>query len=125
MSPKSSKHYVVQRLRAAEAQRAVVVDELAQTDRLIIGSLSEVQRRCGKPGCHCAARPGHAQTILMSAHDGRRRCQLIRQADVAAVREAVERYRAFRESLRQLSTLDATVLALLKELMRLRDEGYE
>jgi hypothetical protein len=123
--PTKSRKHVVQRLRSAAAQRAAVVDELAQTDPLIIGSLSEVQRRCGKPGCHCAERPGHAQTILMSVHDGRRRCQLIRQADQTAVREAVERYRAFREGLRRLSTLDATVLALLKELMRLRDEGYE
>jgi hypothetical protein len=124
MAPKSRKH-AVQRLRDAEARRAAVVDELAQTDGLIIGSLSEVQRRCGKPGCHCAERPGHPQTILMSVHDGRRRCQLIRQADVATVRQAVARYRAFRESLRLLSTLDSRVVALLKELMRLRDEGYE
>ena len=124
MATKSRKR-VVRRLRAAESRRAVVVAELAQTDGLIIGSLSEVQRRCGKPSCHCAERPGHPQTILMSVQEGRRRCQLIRQADLAAVRHAVERYRAFREGLRLLNTLDSTVLALLKELMRLRDEGYE
>jgi len=100
------------------------VDALAQTDALIIGSLSEVQRRCGKPSCHCAERPGHPQVILMSVEDGRRRCQLIRQADLAAVRQAVERYRAFREGLRLLSTLDSRVIALLRELRRLRDEGY-
>ena len=101
------------------------MDALAQTDALIIGSLSEVQRRCGKPSCHCAKRPGHPQAILMSVEDGHRRCQLIRQADLAAVRQAVERYRAFREGLRMLRTLDSKVLALLKELKRLRDEGYE
>lgn len=101
------------------------MDQLAQTDALIIGSLSEVQRRCGKPSCHCAERPGHPQAILMSVEDGRRRCQVIRRADLAAVREAVERYRAFREKLRLLSTLDSKVLALLKELMRLRDERYK
>jgi hypothetical protein len=108
-----------------ESRRAVVVDELAQTDALIIGSLSAVQRRCGKPSCHCAERPGHPQTILMSIDDGRRRCQVIRQADLAAVRQAVERYRAFRAGLRMLSTLDSQILRLLKELMRLRDAGYE
>jgi hypothetical protein len=120
-----SRERVVRRLREAESRRAAVVDALAQTDALIIGSLSEVQRRCGKPSCHCAERPGHPQAILMSVEDGRRRCQLIRQADLAAVRQAVERYRAFREGLRMLSTLDSKVLALLKELRRLRDEGYE
>jgi hypothetical protein len=120
-----SRERVVRRLRAAASRRAVVVAELAQTDGLIIGSLSEVQRRCGKPSCHCAERPGHPQAILMSVQGGRRRCQLIRQTDLAAVRHAVDRYRAFREGLRLLNTLDSTVLALLKELMRLRDEGYE
>jgi hypothetical protein len=68
------------------------VDELAQTDVLIIGSLGEVLRRCGKPSCRCAERPGHPQAILMSAEDGRRGCQLIRHADLAAVRQAVKRY---------------------------------
>lgn len=120
-----SRERVVRRLREAESRRALVVDELAQTDALIIGSLSEVKRRCGKPSCHCAERPGHPQVILMSVEDGRRRCQLIRQADIADVRQAVERYRAFREGLRMLSTLDSKVLALLKELRRLRDQGYE
>lgn len=123
--PRKSSARVVRRLRAVESRRAVVVDELAQTDALIIGSLSAVQRRCGKPSCHCAERPGHPQTILMSIDDGRRRCQVIRQADLAAVRQAVERYRAFRAGLRMLSTLDSQILRLLKELMRLRDAGYE
>jgi len=120
-----SRGRVVRRLREAESRRAAVVGELAQTDALIIGSFSVVQRRCGKPSCHCAERPGHPQAILMSVKDGRRRCQLIRQADVATVRQAVECYRSFRAGLRLLSTLDSKVLALLKELRRLRDEGYE
>lgn len=120
-----SRERMVRRLRDVESRRAVVVDDLAQTDALIIGSLSEVLRRCGKPSCHCAERPGHPQAILMSAEDGQRRCQLIRQADLAAVRHAVERYRSFRKGLQLLRTLDSKVMALLKELRRLRDEGYE
>jgi hypothetical protein len=108
-----------------EARRAGVVGELAQTAPLLIGSLSEVRRRCGKPSCHCAERPGHAQAILMSIDAGRRRCQVIRQADLAAVRRAVERYRTFRKGLRRLSTLETQVRALLKELMRLRHERYK
>jgi len=124
MARKSSDR-AIRRLRDVEARRAAVVDELAQTDALLIGSLSEVQRRCGTPSCHCAERPGHPQAILMSIADGRRRCQVIRQADLATVRRAVERYRAFRRGLRRLSTLDAKVRGLLKELMRLRHEAYE
>jgi hypothetical protein len=120
-----SRESVVRRLREVASQRTAVVNQLAQTAPLIIGSLSEVQRRCGKPSCHCAKGPGHPQLILMSLEDGRRRCQVIRRDDLAAVRQAVERYRAVREGLRLLSTLDSKVLAHLKELMRLRDQGYQ
>jgi hypothetical protein len=41
------------------------------------------------------------------------------------VRQAVERYRSFRKGLQLLSALDSKVMALLKELRRLRDKGYE
>lgn len=41
------------------------------------------------------------------------------------MQQAVARYRDFRAELRQLGTLDSTVLTLLKELMNLRDEGYD
>lgn len=120
-----SRQRIVLRLREVESRRAAVVAELAQTAPLSIGSLSEVLRRCGKPSCHCAAGSGHRQAVFMSVADGRRRCQVIRQADVAAVRELVRRYRVFREGLRQLRTLDSKVLALLRELMRLRDQSYD
>ena len=103
---------MVRRLRDAEARRAVVVAELAQTDGLIIGSLSEVQRRCGKPSCHCAERPGHPQTILMSVQEGRRRCQLIRQADLAAVRHAVERYQLSARAYFRLLKVSQTIADL-------------
>jgi hypothetical protein len=124
MARKSTQR-VVHNLQEVESLRRSLLDELAQTDPLTIGSLSEVYRRCGKPSCHCAQLPGHPQAILMSVLDGRRRCQVIRQADLPAVRHAVDRYRAFREGLRQLRTLDSKTLALLKELMSLRNQPYQ
>jgi len=120
-----SRERVVRRLRELESRRAGLLDELVQTEALIAGSLSEVLRRCGKPSCHCAERPGHPQTILMTVENGRRRCHVVRQADLPAVRQAVERYRSFRKGQRTLSTLDLKVMALLKELRRLCDKGYE
>ena len=121
---KKSRAQLIRRVREVESQRTRLVRQLARPDALIIGSLHEVNRRCGKPSCHCATGPGHPQPILMSTRQGRRRCQLVRQADLAAVEEAVETYRQFRRALRLLSTLDSKILALLRELMRLRDQGY-
>jgi hypothetical protein len=122
---KKSRERVVRRLRDAESRRARIVDELTIADALIIGSLSIVERRCGTPTCRCAKGPGHPQAILMSAEEGRRRCQLVRQDDVPVVRASVKRYRAFREALRLLSTLDSNILTLLKELLALSRIPYQ
>jgi hypothetical protein len=115
----------VDQLNAVESERTAVVRALARTDPLTVGSLSEIQRRCGKPGCHCSERPGHLQNVLMSVADGRRRCQVIRQDDLPIVRKTVQRYRDFREGLRHLRTLDLKVLTLLKRLMKLRAKTYK
>ena len=52
--------------------------------------------RCGKPGCRCAAGAGHGPYWFLYWREGRRqRCCYVRQADLDAVRAAVERRRAF------------------------------
>jgi len=47
MGTKSSQR-VIRRLYAVESRRRAVVRQLAQTAPLVIGSLSELHRRCGK-----------------------------------------------------------------------------
>jgi hypothetical protein len=48
-------------LAAMEAERARLYADLIQVGDFRRGSLSEVWRRCGKPGCRCArpGEPGH------------------------------------------------------------------
>ena len=116
---------ILDRLQKLTSQRASVLESLTRTEPLTIASVHETRRRCGKPGCYCVEKPGHLQTILMSVSDGRRRCQVVRQADVETVRQSVALYRDFKTGLRTLKGIDAKVLALLKQLMRLRDTPYE
>jgi hypothetical protein len=67
----------------------------ARMPRMVRGSVVTHRRRCGKPNCRCAAGEQlHEATVLSYSEGGRTRFLMLPAAEVAAVRAAVERYRA-------------------------------
>ncbi len=63
--------------------------------RVIRGSVVVHRRRCGKPTCRCAGGEDlHESTVLSYSERGRTRFVMLPPGQVAAVRAAVERYRA-------------------------------
>jgi hypothetical protein len=87
-------------------------------EEFVVGTVSEVRGRCGKPGCRCAQGEGHPQMRLLYAENGRRRCKTIRQADWERLRRAGARYRHLRAALRTLAALHTRELRLLQALVR-------
>jgi hypothetical protein len=62
---------------------------------MVRGSVVVHRRRCGKPTCRCAGEEAlHESTVLSYSEQGRTRFVMLPAAQVAAVRAAVERYRA-------------------------------
>jgi hypothetical protein len=62
--------------------------------QMIRGSVVVHRRRCGKPNCRCATGQLHESTVLSYSERGRTRFVMLPPAEVAAVSEAVDRYRA-------------------------------
>jgi len=62
---------------------------------MVRGSVVVHRRRCGKPTCRCAGGEQlHESTVLSYSERGRTRFLMLPPGEVAAVRAAVERYRA-------------------------------
>jgi hypothetical protein len=124
--PKSTEK-ALHELNRLESKRREVIEALARSDPLVVGSLNVVPRTCGKRSCHCATPgdPGHPVSILMRTVAGRRQCQVVRKADLPQVIDLVQEYRDYREALRALKHLETEEKALLRELMSLRDQGYK
>lgn len=62
---------------------------------VVRGSVVVHRRRCGKPNCRCADGVDlHESTVLSYSEGGRTKFVMLPAAEVAAVRAAVERYRA-------------------------------
>lgn len=113
------------RVRRAEIRRAQLLETLLKTAPLLKGSLSRVMRTCGKPTCHCAKKPGHPVWVLATSAGDLRRCQVIRNADVAAVRLWVASYRGCRTALQQIKAIQKQQKALLYGVMEERNLPYK
>lgn len=71
-----------------------------QGEAMVRGSVVVHRRRCGKPSCHCAHGESlHEAVVLSYSEGGRTRFLMLPPTEVAAVRAAVERYRAERARL--------------------------
>ena len=86
-------------LQTLEQRRAALKAQLADVGDLRPGSLVERYRRCGKAGCHCAARgsEGHGPSwSLTRAVGGKTVTRVIPAAAVARTRQHLAEYQRFR-----------------------------
>ncbi len=114
------------RAKQLSAQAQELAALFFDTAPILAGTLSEVKRKCGNPNCHCAAQgQGHAVWTLLTKHNGKRRCQVVRKADVETVGAKVQRYQQLRDALRQLKDIDAKRHSLFKEVIAARNECYK
>ena len=112
-------------LRRLQEERKRVIKCLIDDKEVAVGSVAVVRRKCGKPNCHCATGPGHPQTLFLFRDDGRRRCKLIRQNDSKRLLIAGERYRKFRNGLRELRAINKREEEILVAITALKSIYYE
>ena len=114
-------------LHELHQKRRRLIRRLKREHELAIGTVSVVNRKCGNPRCRCVDGPGHPQTLFLfkDEKEGRRRCKLVRRADEAWMLRAGERYREFREDMRQLRAIDLEEKRILMALAEVRAIRYE
>lgn len=116
---------LAKKITLLKAQRRALLSTLAQGQPIIVGNVYDVMRRCGNPSCHCAAKPGHRQTLLIYIDNGKRRCKFVRQADAEWVKQAWERYRECKKALREFRALQNRELGVLRAQIQARRISYE
>jgi hypothetical protein len=93
---------------------------------LAVGTVSVVRRKCGNPACHCAEGTGHPQVLFLFTDDkGKRRCKLVRRADEKRLLLAGERYREFKNDLRQIVVIHQREKQILNAIKEDRALSYE
>jgi hypothetical protein len=86
------------------------------------GTVYELRRRCGKPGCKCARGELHRCLVVSASEKGRTRLRVIDQRDLVEVRRKVTRYRELRRMRARLGVAHKRMLAVLDQMIAVRRE---
>lgn len=94
---------------------------VAASEQMLWGSLGVVYRRCGRPGCHCAAGDKHGPVFYLTRNQGgHTRNIYVPQKLRAEVEAGVAAYRRYRELGQELAEANARRLGLGRRRRRKR-----
>ncbi len=89
---------------------------------VIKGSVYELKRKCGKPGCKCTKGQLHRTMVLSSSEKSRTRLRIIPHGFLLEVKSKVQRYQRLRRSRQRLGEMHRKMLQVMDEMERMRRE---
>jgi len=93
------------------------------SDRPVIkGTVYELRRRCGKPGCRCARGELHARMVVSASEGGKTRLQVIPHGFLVEVRAKVQRYQELRRVRARLGEIYRKMLKVMDQMEAMRRE---
>ena len=105
-----------QRIAKLAGQRQAVERVLLERSVLLKGTLIEVQRTCGKPGCKCARGEKHTCRQLSASVEGKTRTWNVPRRYLARVKRLTDNYRRFRRARAAWVRLNAQMLEAINEM---------
>jgi hypothetical protein len=116
MGPSSQISRIRQRIVQLAAQRQAAEEVLLERPALLKGSLNEVRRTCGNPGCKCARGQKHLCRQLSASVAGKTRTWNVARQNAAKVRRLTENYRRFRRARAAWVKINERMRKLIGEL---------
>jgi hypothetical protein len=118
----------VSRLRQSLLQLAAEIKGLVEpffSDRPVIkGTVYELKRRCGKPGCKCARGELHGRMVVSASEGGKTRLQVIPHGYLVEVQEKVRRYQELRRVRARLGEIYRKMLQVMDQVEAMRREEF-
>lgn len=113
-------------LRQSLVQLATEVRPLVHSmisDKPVVrGSVYEMKRKCGKPGCKCAKGELHPRMVLSASEGGRTKMRAIPRGMLLEVKIRVRRYQQFRQARARLGDIYRKMLSIIDEMEAMRTE---
>ena len=93
------------------------------SDRPVIkGTVYELKRRCGKPGCKCARGELHARMVVSASEGGKTRLQVIPHEYLIEVQAKVRHYQELRRVRARLGEIYRKMLKVIDQMEAMRRE---
>lgn len=108
-------------LRLASEAKGLV-EPLFSDRPMIKGTVYELRRRCGKPGCKCARGELHTRMVVSASEGGKTRLQVIPHGFLVEVQAKVRRYQEFRRIRARLGEIYRKMLQVMDQMEAMRRE---
>ena len=116
----------VSRLRQSVLHLAEEIKGLVEpffSDRPVIkGTVYELKRRCGRPGCKCARGELHARMVVSASEGGKTRLQVVPHGFLVEVQAKVRRYQELRRARARLGEIYREMLKVMDQMEGMRRE---
>jgi len=89
---------------------------------VIKGSVYELKRKCGKPGCKCAQGELHNRMVLSASEKGKTRLRVIPHGFLVDVKIKVRRYQELRRARSRLVEVHRKMIRVMDEMEVMRRE---
>ncbi len=99
-----------------------LVDPLLSDKPVIKGSVYELKRKCGKPGCKCAQGELHRSMVVSASEKGKTKLRVIPQGSLVEVERKVRRYQKLRRVRTRLVEVHKKILRIMDEIEAMRRE---
>jgi hypothetical protein len=99
-----------------------LVEPLFSDRPVIKGTVYELKRRCGKPGCKCARGQLHARMVVSASEGGKTRLRVIPKGFLVEVQTKVRRYQEFRRVRARLGEIYRKMLEVMDQMEAMRRE---
>ncbi len=99
-----------------------LVEPLFSDRPVIKGTVYELKRRCGKPGCKCARGELHTRMVVSASEGGKTRLQVIPHGFLVEVKTKVRRYQELRRVRARLGEIYRKMLEVIDQMEAMRRE---
>jgi len=112
-------------LKTIVKRMAVLIEPFMGDHPLVKGTVYELKRRCGKPGCRCQKGHLHATMVLVASEGGRKKLRVIPKGSLVEVKIKAGRYRKVRVARAEFIKLARRAVAVMDKMETMRREEME
>ena len=116
-----------QRLSRLRKSLAEIVSELkglapilSEHRPMVKGSVYRMERKCGKPNCHCATGEPHSSMVLSWSEGGRTRLLSVPEKRLDELKQMTKQYQRFRKARARLVELHKKMLDVVNRIEEAR-----
>lgn len=115
-----------QKVGILDRERGILRNKLLHPRDMVKGSVFEMMKSCGNPGCRCMKGEKHGPFKCLSVpEEGKKRIVFIRKEDKFWVVQEAEKYKKYQQKMARLRKISQEIYEILKKIRDSKVKVYK